>query len=59
MNVAEGYLCIVDRIKDIIITGGENVYPKEVEEARRNDAQHSIILASCFWLPASFQWRFR
>jgi long-chain acyl-CoA synthetase len=27
-----GYLCIVDRIKDMIITGGENVYPKEVEE---------------------------
>jgi long-chain acyl-CoA synthetase len=29
---AEGYLFIVDRIKDIIITGGENVYPKEVED---------------------------
>jgi long-chain acyl-CoA synthetase len=28
----EGYLFIVDRIKDIIITGGENVYPKEVED---------------------------
>jgi long-chain acyl-CoA synthetase len=28
----EGYLYIVDRIKDIIITGGENVYPKEVED---------------------------
>jgi long-chain acyl-CoA synthetase len=26
------YLHIVDRIKDMIITGGENVYPKEVEE---------------------------
>jgi long-chain acyl-CoA synthetase len=29
----EGYLFIVDRIKDMIITGGENVYPREVEEA--------------------------
>jgi long-chain acyl-CoA synthetase len=29
---AEGYLYIVDRMKDIIITGGENVYPKEVED---------------------------
>ncbi len=29
---AEGYLYIVDRIKDIIITGGENVFPKEVED---------------------------
>jgi long-chain acyl-CoA synthetase len=28
----EGYLYIVDRIKDVIITGGENVYPKEVED---------------------------
>jgi long-chain acyl-CoA synthetase len=27
-----GYLYIVDRIKDMIITGGENVYPKEVED---------------------------
>jgi len=29
---ANGYLFIVDRIKDMIITGGENVYPREVEE---------------------------
>ena len=28
----EGYLYIVDRVKDMIITGGENVYPREVEE---------------------------
>lgn len=27
-----GYLYIIDRIKDLIITGGENVYPREVEE---------------------------
>ena len=27
----EGYVYIVDRIKDMIITGGENVYPAEVE----------------------------
>ncbi|MGH7777111.1 MAG: AMP-binding protein [Candidatus Dormibacterales bacterium] len=29
---AEGYLNIVGRIKDMIIRGGENVYPREVEE---------------------------
>ncbi len=28
---ADGYLTIVDRLKDMIITGGENVYPVEVE----------------------------
>lgn len=28
-----GYLTIVDRLKDMIVTGGENVYSKEVEDA--------------------------
>ncbi|MFD1248740.1 class I adenylate-forming enzyme family protein [Nocardioides ginsengisoli] len=27
----DGYLRIVDRIKDMIIRGGENIYPKEIE----------------------------
>jgi len=27
-----GYLFIMDRSKDMIITGGENVYPREIEE---------------------------
>jgi fatty-acyl-CoA synthase len=29
----EGYIRIVDRIKDMYISGGENVYPAEVEQA--------------------------
>jgi fatty-acyl-CoA synthase len=28
----EGYLNIVGRIKDMVIRGGENVYPREIEE---------------------------
>ena len=30
---ADGYLHIHDRVKDMIVTGGENVYPAEVENA--------------------------
>ncbi|NMN95769.1 long-chain-fatty-acid--CoA ligase [Antrihabitans stalactiti] len=37
-----GYVFIVDRIKDMIITGGENVYSAEVENAL---AQHQAVAA--------------
>ncbi len=30
---AEGFFTLVDRSKDMIISGGENVYPKEIEDA--------------------------
>ncbi len=30
---ADGYLYLVDRVKDMIVTGGENVYSSEVENA--------------------------
>ena len=29
---AQGYLFIMDRSKDMIISGGENIYPREIEE---------------------------
>ncbi len=29
---ADGYLSIVGRIKDMVIRGGENIYPREIEE---------------------------
>ncbi len=37
-----GYVFIVDRIKDMIITGGENVYSAEVENAL---ASHPAVAA--------------
>jgi acyl-CoA synthetase (AMP-forming)/AMP-acid ligase II len=40
---ADGYLFIVDRLKDMIITGGENVYSAEVENAL---ASHPGVAAS-------------
>jgi long-chain acyl-CoA synthetase len=38
---AEGYITIVDRAKDMIISGGENVYSTEVEDALY---KHSAVL---------------
>jgi long-chain acyl-CoA synthetase len=34
---ADGYVTIVDRMKDMIVVGGFNVYPAEVEEAVLSD----------------------
>lgn len=36
---AEGYLTLKDRSKDVIISGGSNIYPREVEEVLLEHAQ--------------------
>lgn len=42
----EGYIFIVDRIKDMIITNGYNVYPRNVEEAiYQHHAVEEVIVA--------------
>lgn len=40
---SDGYLYVVDRVKDMVITGGENVYSAEVENAL---ARHPAV-ATC------------
>ncbi|PAL24215.1 AMP-binding protein [Sphingopyxis sp. GW247-27LB] len=46
---ADGYLTIVDRTKDMIISGGFNIYPREVEDAL---ASHpAVSLAAVIGVP--------
>lgn len=44
----DGYLSIVDRIKDMIIRGGENIYPKEIEEvlALHGDVLEAAVIGA-------------
>ncbi len=45
----EGYVFIVDRRKDMVISGGYNIYPREIEEVLY---QHSSVLeATVFGVP--------
>lgn len=41
----EGYVAIVGRIKDMIIRGGENIYPREIEEVlyQHNSVQDAAV----------------
>jgi malonyl-CoA/methylmalonyl-CoA synthetase len=45
----DGYLSIVGREKDLVITGGYNVYPKEVEEAL--DALDGVLESAVIGVP--------
>lgn len=42
---ADGFIYLVDRKKDVIITGGENLYPVEIENfIRRHDAVKDVAV---------------
>lgn len=46
MRDAEGYVQIVGRAKDLVISGGYNIYPREVEEAidALSDVRESAVI---------------
>jgi long-chain acyl-CoA synthetase len=46
---ADGYLVLVDRIKDMIIRGGENIYPKEIENVLH--AHPAVLEAAVVGVP--------
>ena len=49
----DGYIFIADRLKDMIISGGENIYSAEVENAL---AQHPAVAACAVIGIPSEQW---
>ena len=49
----EGYVFIVDRAKDMIISGGENIYSTQVEAAIH---QHPAVLESAVFGIPDEQW---
>src|SRR5690606_9735538 len=50
---ADGYVYIVDRLKDMFISGGENVYPAEVERVL---GDHPAVLLSAVVGVADERW---
>ncbi|HVL82469.1 MAG TPA: long-chain fatty acid--CoA ligase [Actinomycetota bacterium] len=45
----DGYFYVVDRLKDMVITGGENVYPAEVENVL--DSHPSVVESAVIGVP--------
>jgi acyl-CoA synthetase (AMP-forming)/AMP-acid ligase II len=50
---AEGFLYLTDRIKDMVVTGGENVYPAEVETVLR---EHPAVADCAVYGLPSLEW---
>jgi acyl-CoA synthetase (AMP-forming)/AMP-acid ligase II len=48
----DGYLTLVDRVKDLIIRGGENIYPKEIEDVLY--AHPAVLEAAVVGQPDAF-----
>jgi acyl-CoA synthetase (AMP-forming)/AMP-acid ligase II len=50
---ADGYLFVTDRLKDMVVTGGENVYPREVEDIFQ---EHPAVLEAAVIGMPDDQW---
>jgi acyl-CoA synthetase (AMP-forming)/AMP-acid ligase II len=49
MRDADGFITLVDRSKDMIVSGGENIYPTEIENALY---EHEAVLeCAVFGIP--------
>ncbi len=51
---SDGYLYVVDRKQDLIITGGQNIYPAEVEEALYTHPK--VEIACVIGVPSESLW---
>lgn len=50
---ARGFLTLKDRSKDVVISGGSNIYPREVEEALLS---HAAVLEVCVVGEPDLEW---